>query len=97
MTIELFIFLFTVGSTVSSLLTQAIKKNLKNLSCNIIALINAGMVGMGGTIMAYVLMDIEFTPKNVVCLILMTFCLWIGSTVGEDKVLQTIAQLKGGK
>lgn len=97
MTIELFIFLFTVGSIVSSLLTQVFKKNLKNLSCNIIALINAGMVGMGGTIIAYVLMDIEFTPKNVVCLILMTFCLWVGSTVGYDKVLQTIAQLKGGK
>lgn len=96
MTIELFIFLFTIGSTVSSLLTQAMKKNLKNLSCNIIALINAGMVGMGGTIMAYVLMDIEFTPKNVVCLILMTFCLWIGSTVGYDKCLQTIAQIRKG-
>ena len=96
MTIELFIFLFTVGSAASSLLTQAMKKCLKDLSCNMIALADAAIVGMGGTLAAYILMDIPFTPKNIVCLVLMTFCLFIGSTVGYDKVLQTIAQIRKG-
>ena len=95
MTIELFLFLFTIGSLVSSLLTEALKKLNKTLSTNIIALIDAVMVGFGGTISAYVLMGIAWTPVNIVCMILMTFCIWIGSMIGYDKVMQTLAQLKG--
>lgn len=95
MTIELFLFLFTIGSLVSSLLTEALKKLNKTLSTNIIALIDAVMVGLGGTISAYVLMGIAWTPVNIVCMILMTFCIWIGSMIGYDKVMQTLAQLKG--
>jgi len=94
MTIELFLFLFTIGSLVSSLLTEALKKLNKALSTNVIALIDAVMVGLGGTVSAYVLMDISWTPVNIVCMILMTFCVWIGSMIGYDKVMQTIAQLK---
>ena len=94
MTIELFLFLFTIGSLVSSLLTEALKKLNKALSTNVIALIDAAMVGLGGTVSAYVLMDIPWTPVNIVCMILMTFCVWIGSMIGYDKVMQTIAQLK---
>ncbi len=94
MTIELFLFLFTIGSLVSSLLTEALKKLNKALSTNVIALIDAVMVGLGGTVSAYVLMDIPWTPVNIVCMILMTFCVWIGSMIGYDKVMQTIAQLK---
>lgn len=94
MTIELFLFLFTIGSLVSSLLTEALKKLNKALSTNVIALIDGVMVGLGGTVSAYVLMDIPWTPVNIVCMILMTFCVWIGSMIGYDKVMQTIAQLK---
>ena len=41
MTIELFMFLFTIGSVASSLLTQAMKKAFKNLSSNMLALASA--------------------------------------------------------
>ncbi len=95
MTIELFLFLFTIGSLVSSLLTEALKKLNKTLSTNIIALIDAAMVGIGGTISAYILMGISWTPVNIICIILMTFCIWIGSMIGYDKVMQTLSQLKG--
>lgn len=95
MTIELFLFLFTIGSLVSSLLTEALKKLNKTLSTNIIALIDAAMVGLCGTVSAYVVMGIPWTPVNIICIILMTFCIWIGSMIGYDKVMQTIAQLKG--
>lgn len=94
MTIELFLFLFTIGSLVSSLLTEALKKLNKSLSTNIIALIDAAMVGLCGTASAYVVMGIPWTPVNIICIILMTFCIWIGSMIGYDKVMQTLSQLK---
>lgn len=94
MTIEIFLFLFTIGSLISSLLTEAIKKMDLNLSVNIIALIDAIVVGFLGTIAFYLIMGIVWTPTNIVCIFLMTFCIWIGSMIGYDKVMQTIAQLK---
>lgn len=95
MNITLFITLFTIGSMVSSLLTEALKKSFKDMSTNIIALIDAGVVGILGTAGAYILMGVPLTLPNIVCLILMVFCIWIGSMVGYDKVLQTISQIKG--
>ena len=93
MTVTMFLFMFTIGSAASSLLTQAIKKAV-TLKCNIIALINAVLVGILGTIAAYILMDVPFTLKNNVCIGLMTVCIWIGSMIGYDKVTQTITQLR---
>ena len=95
MTIELFLFLFTVGSSASSLLTQAMKKTFKYLSSNVLALISALIVGFGGTIAAYILMDINLDAKSIVCVPLMALCIWVGSMVSYDKILQTIAQLRG--
>lgn len=96
MTIELFIFLLTIGSSASSLLTQAMKKSLKNLSSNMIALASALIVGVCGTFSAYILMDIVIDLKSIVCVPLMAVCIWVGSMVSYDKILQTIAQLKRG-
>lgn len=93
MTIDMFLFLFTIGSTLSSFLTEALKKAL-TLSSNIIALISALVVGAGGTFSAYILMDVPMSPKNIVCLVLMTVLVWIGSMIGYDKIIQTISQLK---
>ena len=95
MTVSLFIFLFTIGSMVSSLLTETLKKAFTGISSNIIALVDAVVVGCLGTLSAYVLMGVEWSLSNVVCLVLMAFCIWIGSMVGYDKVLQTISQIKG--
>lgn len=95
MTIQLFMFLFTIGSLISSLFTEAIKKAFKNVSSNVIALINACVIGILGTICAYIFMGIEFNLSNAICIALMSVCIWIGSTVGYDKVMQTLAQLKG--
>lgn len=95
MTIDLFIYLFTIGSAVSSLLTQAVKKALPNVSSNILALVDSVAVGIIGTVFAYILLDITFTAKNIVSIVLMAVCIWIGSMLGYDKVTQTIKQLKG--
>lgn len=95
MTIDLFIYLFTIGSAVSSLLTQAVKKALPNVSSNILALVDSVAVGVIGTFFAFILLDITFTAKSIVSIVLMAVCIWIGSMLGYDKVTQTIKQLKG--
>ena len=97
MTITMFILLIAICSAVSSLLTEGIKAWCKNAgkdySANLIALINAIVVGCGGTAVAYILMGIAFTLSNIVCLILMSAAVWLGSMVGYDKVVQLITQV----
>lgn len=96
MTIEMFIVFYAAGSILSSLLTQAMKKAFKNLSSNMLALAAAVCVGVFGTAAGYIFMDIPFDLKNVICMLLMGLCVWIGSMVGYDKVIQTIEQIKKG-
>ena len=72
MTVAMFILLMTICSAVSSLLTEGVKNWLtnagKNYSSNLIAMINAVVVGCGGTAIAYVLLDVAFTLPNILCL-----------------------------
>ena len=95
MTITLFLSLFTIGSAVSSLLTEALKKAFVHVSTNIIALVDAVIVGAFGTYVAYILMDVPLTSQNIICIVLMAICVWVGSMVGYDKVIQTISQIRG--
>lgn len=97
MTIVIFLQMFTIGSLVSSLLTEALKKSFTKISSNVIALINAAVVGLFGTIAEYILMGVEWNAQNIVCIFLMVGCVFIGSTVGYDKVMQTILQIKNQK
>ena len=98
MTVTLFISLFTFGSVLCGLVTEAIKAAYKNAdkeySANVIALIDALIVGGVGTATAYMLMDIPWTVNNIICLLLMIVAIWLGAMVGFDKVLQTIEQIK---
>lgn len=101
MTITLFIVLATICCAVSGLLTEGIKMWFQNAgkeySANLIALINALIVGCGGTAVAYVLLGIAFTLSNILCLILMIGVVWLGSMIGYDKVMQLIAQIASTK
>ena len=98
MSITLFITMFTVGAAASALLTEAVKKFYTNAgkecSPNIVALIDAVVIGAGGTAVVYMLMNISWTVNNIICLILMTWCVWIGSMIGYDKVVQLLKQLE---
>ena len=97
MSIALFTILITILSSVSALLTEALKKAYDNAgkkySSNTLALINAIVVGCGGTAIIYLLLGIAFSITNVVCLLLMGIVVWIGSMIGYDKVKQLIEQL----
>lgn len=96
MTIELFIFMLTIGALMASLLTQAVKKAFPSVSSNILALVDAFVIGIIGMAIAYVLMSIPFTLPNIMCIVLMGVCIWVGSMIGYDKVVQTIEQIKKG-
>lgn len=98
MSITLFISALTIGAAITALLTEAIKKAYSNAkkeySANVIALINAVVVGCGGTAVTYMLLGIEWTVNNVICLILMGVAVWIGSMTGYDKIIQLVKQIK---
>jgi hypothetical protein len=100
MTITIFIVMLTIGSSVSSLLVQALKKHAENrgktCSPNLIALICTVVIGVAGTSIMYVLADVPWNLKNIMCMLLMVLCTWIGSMIGYDKVIQTIVQINNG-
>ena len=93
MTIELFITLFGIGSVISSLLTETLKQTFTKISSNVIALIDAVFVGGVGTFVYYILTGAEITPINALYAVLMALCVWVGSMVGYDKVMQTLKQI----
>ena len=80
------------------LLTQAIKQFYYNrkseASPNVIALINAIVVGGGGTAFVYMLLHIEWTVNNILCLIAMIILVWMGSMIGYSKIIETIQQFR---
>ena len=97
MSVTLFITILTIGGMVTALLTEAIKKMYANMgkaySPNIIALVNAIVVGCGGTAVVYMLGGIEWSVNNIICLVLMAISVWIASMLGFDKVIQTVNQI----
>lgn len=101
MTITLFITMFTIGSALCTVLTEAVKKAFENegkkASPNLLALIDAVVVGGLGTAAAYILMGITWTVNNILCLALMVVCVWIGSMIGWDKVKQLLDQVREEK
>lgn len=98
MSVSLFIAIFVGGGLVNILLTQAIKQFYYNrneaASPNIIALINAIIVGGGGTAFAYSLLGIKWSLNNILCLIAMMLFVWMGSMIGYSKILETYRQFR---
>lgn len=98
MSVTLFVSIFVGGGLVTMLLTQSIKQFYYNrgseASPNLIALINAIVVGGGGTAFTYMLMNLPWTVNNVLCLIAMAFLVWMGSMIGYAKILETIQQFR---
>lgn len=96
MTAEIFLILLTIFSTVTSLVTEAVKKMLgeKQYSSNIVVLVVAAIVGGVGTAIYYVVSGSTLNAVNIIYIGLMMLANWIGSMVGYDKVKQAITQFK---
>lgn len=97
MSITLFISLFTLGSCVSAVFTEAVKRAYKNAdrecSANVVALVNSAVLGGLGTGIAYMLLGIPWTINNILCLVLMIVIVWMASMVGYDKIIQLLNQI----
>lgn len=97
MSITLFISILTFGSVANALLTEAVKKAYSNAkkecSANVVALVSAAVIGGLGTAATYMLMNIPWTVNNIICLLIMTVAVWVGSMVGYDKVIQLAKQI----
>lgn len=98
MNISLFISIFVGGGLITMLLTQSIKQFYYNrgtqASPNIIALINALVVGGLGTAFVYMLLSIPWTTNNILCLIAMILLVWMGSMIGYSKIFETFQQFQ---
>ena len=98
MSVSLFVSIFVGGGMITMLLTQSIKQFYYNkgtaASPNVIALINAIVVGCGGTAFVYMLMGVPWTINNILCLVAMGLFVWMGSMIGYSKILETFQQFK---
>lgn len=89
MTVEMFLALLLGFSTLSSLITEAIKK-LFSTNGNITAFIVSILIGLIGTSIYYQLGNIDFTLNNVIYAILMGLASSLTSQVGYDKIKEAI-------
>lgn len=101
MTINAFLVLLMGFSTLTSLVTEAVKKFLDEAgikyASNIVVLISAIVVGGIGMTYFYWLEESPFIVTNIIGTILMISANWLVAMLGYDKVKQAILQLKGGK
>lgn len=93
MTVQLFLTLFTILSVVCSLFTEAIKKTIGTKEPTLVALVLSAVIGWGGSAVAYKLMNIPFDTNSIICLVLMAPVIWLGATLGYDKIKETIIEL----
>lgn len=94
-------FLFialAVISVLASLATEGIKKLLNEkqvkYSANVIAVVVAVVLTIGSSVCYIIYNGIAFTPRIGVEIVVLVFLSFLTSTVGYDKVIQAITQIK---
>ena len=95
MTTTTFLMLLSAFSVLSGLITEGIKKIIKdkaNLSYNLIALCVALVVGSVGCGVYYQLNGLLLTTNNIIYMVLMGLASGLCSMVGFDKFKQTLIQ-----
>ena len=101
MTIEVFTVLLAIFATLTSLITEGVKKALEifnvKYAANIVVLFVSIVVGGLGTCVFYIWNGYDWSMNNIIWILLMTGANWLGSMIGYDKVIQTITQLKSNK
>jgi hypothetical protein len=97
MTLTLFVALVGALALISSLVTEIIKTIIKDKpkASTLIVGIVSTVVGWGGAAAAYVLLKIPFADAtNIVALILVAPACWLSATLGYDKFMEIITQIK---
>lgn len=98
MNLEMFLLLLLIVSTLTSLVTEAVKNWMKDHEKTYHANAMAGYVAIVlsvGVCAGYiVLTETALTDKMAVYLIALIFLSWLAAMVGYDKVMQAISQFK---
>ena len=98
LSLEVFLLGLLITSTLTSLVTEAVKKIMTeynktyraNTLVGIVALLLSIAIGCGYVVLA----GLEFTSAVIICLIAQVFMSWLCAMVGYDKVVQAISQFK---
>lgn len=98
MTLELFLIMLLIVSTLTSLTTESIKKMLaeagkkyySNVLVGCVAVVVSMIVGIAYIILAQTVLNAQMA----VYLIALVFLSWLSAMVGYDKVIQAISQIK---
>lgn len=95
---EIFALGLLITSTLTALVTEAVKKILTESNITYRANTLAGVVSLilsAAICSGYVIVcGIGFTSQVLVCLIAQVFMSWLCAMVGYDKVIQAISQFK---
>ena len=98
MTMEIFLLLLLITSSVAGLATEGIKKLLDERQSNYSKNALAGYVSLALSLLVgggyIILFEIPIDTKLFVYLIALMLLSWLCAMVGYDKVIQTISQLK---
>ena len=96
--IETFMIGLLITSTLTGLVTEAIKKiateHDKTYHANTLAgFVSTALSGAIGVCYS-VVSNIGFTSQSIICIVALIFMSWLCAMVGYDKVIQAISQFK---
>ena len=96
LSIEWGLFMLVVSSTVTSLVTEAIKKMFseKHFAPNMIAAVVSIIVGAVVACAWVLLSGAIMEPKTILYGVALIVLSWLVSMLGYDKVMQALSQLK---
>lgn len=98
---EIFLTGLLLISTLTGLVTEAVKKIITEHNATYRANTIVGLVSLALSIIVgigYILLNNSgFTTQVIVYLIALVFMSWLCAMVGYDKVIQTISQLKSDR
>jgi hypothetical protein len=95
---ETFLFGLLVTSTLTGLVTEAVKKIMVEYNVNyrantlagLVSLVLSAAIGIGYIFVT----NVGFTAQVVAYIIALIFMSWLCAMIGYDKVIQTISQFK---
>lgn len=97
MTITIFLIMLAIGATITSLVTEGVKRTLESLkvryASNVVALAVSIVVGPVAAVVYYIFNDVEWTTVSIICIFLMAIGNWLTAMIGYDKVKQAILQI----
>ncbi len=98
-TFEVFLIGLMVISTVTSLVTEGVKKILdgykKTYNSNALVAIVATVLSAVVGVCYVIFTGTTFTAQVIICIIALVFASWLCAMVGYDKVVAVIKKLKG--